>query len=396
MNESLRSNELTKIAHDFLNYKTDYLSKRSEESIINNRTKILKYFNANQKQWNSWEWQARNSISSINTINQIFNLKYKINTKSIWSITPYFLSLVQELNYNDPIFSQMIPNPYEETDSWGTLDPMCEKHTQPVNRITRRYPDRVILNVTNLCFSYCRHCQRKRNISCIHDTISESELNNAYLYINEHKEIRDVLITGGDPLTYSDKKLENIIKKIRDIPHVEIIRIGTRAISTMPQRITEEFTNMIKEYAPIYIITQFNHPNEITIDTQRASALLSDNGIILGNQSVLLNGINDNSFILQLLNQMLLKLRIRPYYIFHPKTVSGTHHFYVSINRGIEIVNGLRGNTSGLCVPTYVYNSQGGNGKIVLNKNSLCTKNNRLYVITWENKLIPVNEDYEV
>lgn len=396
MNESLRSNELTKIAHDFLNFKTDYLSKRSAESIKNNRTKILKYFNANQKQWNSWEWQARNSISSINTINQIFNLKYKINTKSIWSITPYFLSLVQELSFNDPVFSQMIPNPFEETDSWGTLDPMNEKHTQPVNRIIRRYPDRVILNVTNLCFSYCRHCQRKRSISFIHDTISESDLHNACIYINQHKEIRDVLITGGDPLTYSDKKLEYIIKKIRDIPHVEIIRIGTRALSTMPQRITEAFTNMLKEYAPIYINTQFNHPNEITMDTQRASSLLSDNGIILGNQSVLLKGINDSTFVLQLLNQMLIKLRIRPYYIFHPKTVAGTHHFYVSINRGIEIVNRLRGNTSGLCIPTYVYNSHGGNGKVVLNKNSICKKNNELYVITWENKLIPIKEDYEL
>lgn len=396
MNNISRSNELTKISHEFLNYKLDYFSKQNVENIRKNKNKILKYFNANQQQWDSWEWQVRNSISSINIINQIFNLDCCNNTKNTWTITPYFLSLIQEFNFNDPIFSQMIPNPLEDIDSWGVLDPMNENHTQPVNRITRRYPDRVILNVTNLCFSYCRHCQRRRNISFIHDNISENDLQNACAYLNQHKEIRDVLITGGDPLTYSNKILENIIKRIRDIPHVEIIRIGTRALSTMPQRITEEFTNMLKKYAPIYINTQFNHPNEITIDTKRACTLLSENGIILGNQSVLLKGINDNTFILQLLNQLLVKIRIRPYYIFHPKTVAGTHHFYVSIKRGMEIVNELRGNTSGLCVPTYVYNSHGGNGKVVLNKNSLFTKKNKSYVVTWEDKLIPIKDDYEV
>lgn len=391
-----RSTELTKIARKFFDSKTIFLNNAKDITVHKNKQIILSYFHASEEDWNSWKWQIKNSIHTTEKLNEIFNLHLCIISKNYWAITPYFLSLIQEFNYSDPIFAQMIPNSLEKDDTWGTPDPMNEEITQPVKRLTRRYPDRVTINVTNSCFSYCRHCQRKRNISCHVNTITSNEFKNALHYIREHQEIRDVIITGGDPLILSNQELEIIIQSIRDIPHVEIIRIGTRALSTMPQRISKDLSIMLQKYSPIYINTQFNHPNEITVDTERACSVLSDHGIVLGNQSVLLKGVNDNSFTLQLLNQILLKNRIRPYYIFHPKTVKGTHHFYVSIDRGVEIVNQLRGNTSGLCIPTYIYNSPGGNGKIVLNKNNLKQKNGNKFVVTWEGKIIQVLDDNEL
>lgn len=398
MNNYSRSDELTSIAKEYLEYKNRYFDGERENTILKNKTTIMKHYKVTENEWNSWKWQVKNSIHSNKIINDIFNLELDLNSKNYWSVTPYFLSLIQNFDFFDPIFSQVIPSLLEENDSWGKLDPMNEENTQPVKRVTRRYPDRVTINVTNLCFAYCRHCQRKRNISCKSNDISIEEFEKAYEYIYKHEEIRDVLLTGGDPLIYSNEELERFIKKIRKIPHVEIIRIGTRTLSTMPQRITDGLVEMLKKYSPIYINTQFNHPNEITIETERACSLLANNGIILGNQSVLLKGINDNTFILQLLNQLLVKNKVRPYYIFHPKTVTGTHHFYVSIKRGIEIISRLRGNTSGLCIPTYIYNSPCGKGKVVLNKKNLIIghNNNNTEVITWEGKKVPVVDDYEL
>lgn len=389
-----RSNELTNKAKSFSNYKKNYINKINQ----NNFKTLLSFFNISIIDWQSYEWQLKNRIDNISVINELFNTDLDLILDNfIWGSTPYFLSLVKNADYNDPIFSQIIPNSIENFDDWGLLDPMDEANTQPVSRVTRRYPDRLIINVTNMCFSYCRHCQRKRNFSNTISIINEQELNDVLNFIKKHTEIRDVLITGGDPLTLEDDYLLRIVAALRDIKHVEIIRIGTRALSFLPQRITETFVKKLKVYKPIYLNSQFNHPNEFSKETEIACNLLADNGIVLGNQSVLLKGINDDYFTLQLLNQLLIKNRVRPYYIFHPKQIKGTHHFYVSLSRGIDIVNNLRGNTSGLCIPTYIINSPGGFGKVPLTKKAVDINNDNTAILkTWENKLIKIFDDYEL
>ena len=268
---------------------------------------------------------------------------------------------------------------------------MNESNNNPAGTITRRYPDRVILNVTNSCAAFCRHCQRRRNIGEKDIYINEASLEESFEYIKSHPEIRDVLITGGDPLTLSDSCIENILIKIRSIETVEIIRIGTRIPVTLPQRITSELITILKKYGPIYMNTQFNHPSEITEESSKACLDLAENGIVLGNQMVFLKNINTDYYTLQLLNQLLLKIKVRPYYIFHPKDVIGTKHFSISIAEGIRIHEQLRGNTSGLAIPTYILNSEQGLGKIALNKDILKNINPDETVIleTWEgNKII--------
>ncbi len=391
---NIRSKELTNKAKSFLNFKENYINQINQ----NNHNTLLSFFNINDIDWNCYEWQLKNRIDNISVINELFNIDLDLNLNNyIWGSTPYFLSLVKTADYKDPVFSQVIPNSIENFDNWGLLDPMDEANTQPVSRVTRRYPDRLIINVTNMCFSYCRHCQRKRNFSSNINVISEPELDDVLNYIKKHTEIRDVLITGGDPLTIGDDYLLKIVAELHNINHVEIIRIGTRALSFLPQRFTESFVKKLKEYKPIYLNSQFNHPNEFSKETEIACNLLADNGIILGNQSVLLKGINDNSFTLQLLNQLLIKNRVKPYYIFHPKQINGTHHFYVSLKRGIDIVNNLRGNTSGLCIPTYVINSPGGFGKVPLTKKVVEVNNDHTAILeTWEHKTIKIIDDYEL
>ena len=386
-----RLEELTKESKDFLNY------KESQLSIIDNTNKIffIDLFNTNESEWNNYYWQISNTINSDEIIKSICNFESK-NQKQVWGVTPHFLSLSKDFNYTDPIFAQVIPSELENNTDWGEPDPMNEANTK-YGRITRRYPDRLIINVTNKCFSYCRYCQRKRNFSDKTCIISKQELDLALHYIKEHKEIRDVLITGGDPLTLNDSYLINIIHKLKSIKHIEIIRIGTRVLSFLPQRITASLVKELKQYSPIYINSQFNHPYEISKETEKACELLSNNGIILGNQSVLLKGINDNTFTIQLLNQLLVKNRIRPYYIFHPKYIVGTHHFYVSLSRGIDIIDSLRGYTSGLCIPTYIINSPKGYGKVNISKNNIeINNNNNVTLTTWEKRRIIINNDYEL
>jgi len=385
-----RLEELTKESKDFLNY------KESQLSIIDNTNKLffIDLFNTNESAWNNYYWQISNTINSDEIIKSICNFESK-NQKQVWGVTPHFLSLSKDFNYTDPIFAQVIPSELENNTDWGEPDPMNEANTK-YGRITRRYPDRLIINVTNKCFSYCRYCQRKRNFSDKTCIISKQELDLALHYIKEHKEIRDVLITGGDPLTLNDSYLINIIHKLKSIKHIEIIRIGTRVLSFIPQRITASLVKELKQYSPIYINSQFNHPYEISKETEKACELLSNNGIILGNQSVLLKGINDNTFTIQLLNQLLVKNRIRPYYIFHPKYIVGTHHFYVSLSRGIDIIDSLRGYTSGLCIPTYIINSPKGYGKVNISKNNIEVNNNNVTLTTWEKRKIIINNDYEL
>ena len=399
-NSKHRSDELTNKAQNFLKFKLEYFDSLYQKERVCPKEKLLDYFKVGEDKWNDWEWQLKNRITKAEqlkclvnaTEDELYNIK-KVSQKFRWAITPYYLSQIRTFDVNDPIYLQSIPQ-IIELDGDGQLDPMNEANTNPVGIITRRYPDRVILNVTNCCASFCRHCQRRRNIGEFDFCASESEIDKSLTYIEEHPEIRDVLITGGDPLTLSDDSLESLLRKIRAIKTVEIVRIGTRTLVTLPQRITDGLIAVLKKYIPIYINTQFNHPQEITEETIRACLNLSNNGIVLGNQMVFLKGINDNSNVLQLLNQLLLKQSVRPYYIFHPKDIVGTKHFSISIKNGLEIYNKLRGNTSGLAIPTYVFNASQGLGKIPLSTfllEDVEEEKNKVSLKTWEHKTINVD-----
>ena len=278
-----------------------------------------------------------------------------------------------------------------EMDLGGEPDPMGEEHTNPAGLITRRYPDRLILNITNVCGMFCRHCQRRRRIGDIDSALMASELEESVEYVRRNPEIRDVLITGGDALALSNGELDYILGAIRAIPHVEIIRMGTRALVTMPQRFDDEFVAMVKKYHPLFINTHFNHPRELTDDAIRAAEKLVNAGVPLGNQMVLLEGVNNNKYVVRMLNEGLLRTRIRPYYIFHAKHVSGTGHFQTNIDDGLQIMEYLRGHTSGMCVPTYIINAPGGLGKVPILPQYIVRKTDKEVVLkTWEGKEVTI------
>ena len=391
-----RSNELTNTAKPFLEYKSKFPQKGT---CFRQKTMLQDYFNINENLWNDWTWQLSNRITNIEQLRDIFYISSpvyeqikEVSKKFRFAITPYYLSLINKFDETDPIFLQSIPQ-YQELYDNGEYDPMDEVRTNPAGVITRRYPDRVIINITNCCATFCRHCQRRRNIGDMDKCASSLKLEQSYNYIKGHPEIRDVLITGGDPLTLPDNTIKNILEKIRSISTVEIIRIGTRTPVTMPQRITNNLINVLKKYSPLYINTQFNHPSEITPESSAACLSLVDNGIVMGNQMVFLRNVNNNPNILQLLNQMLLAIKVRPYYIFHPKSIIGTEHFSISISEGVKIYEQLRGNTSGLAIPAYIYNSKHGLGKISLNKEILKLTDAKGFSVleTWEGHKIRVD-----
>lgn len=383
---------------------TDYLDVRDQipkglalESQINKaKEKILKLLNGTNEDWDNYKWQLTNRITDVETLGKIINLSdfekkeiSKISEKYRWAISPYYLSLVDENDIYDPIRLLSVPSVAEIVEESGENDPMGEEYTNPAGSITRRYPDRLIINVTNECAMYCRHCQRRRNIGQQDEHRSTTVIQESIDYIRENKEIRDILITGGDPLTLPTDRLEWILKELTSIDHVDYIRIGSRTLVTMPQRIDDELVNMLKKYHPIYINTHFNHPKEITRETKIACEKLANAGIPLGNQAVLLNGINNDKFVMRLLNQELLKIRVRPYYIFHAKHVIGTKHFNTSVDDGIEIMEYLRGYTSGMAIPTYIINAPKGQGKTPILPQYLISRGKDHIVIrTWEGKVI--------
>lgn len=278
-------------------------------------------------------------------------------------INPYYLSLIKRKG--DGIWKQCIPNILEIEDDFGYDDPLSEedKKYSPVTGLTHRYPDRVLLLVSNKCATYCRFCTRKRKVGKPYITMTREQILKGIDYIKNHDEIRDVLLSGGDPLLLKDNEIEWILKNLREIKHVEIIRIGTRVPCTLPQRITPELCEMLKKYHPLYINTHFNHPSEITAASKKACEMLADAGIPLGNQTVLLKGVNDDARIMAKLMKKLLTIRVKPYYIYQTDLVKGTNHFRTKISKGIEIMHSLRGFTSGMAVPYYVVDLPNGGGK---------------------------------
>ncbi|TFF86557.1 MAG: KamA family radical SAM protein [Promethearchaeota archaeon] len=298
----------------------------------------------------------------ISEINQVIQ-KYPMR------INPYYLNLIRYRN--DPIWKQCIPDINELIDIEGLEDPLCEERDSPVPGLTHRYPDRVLLLISSQCAMYCRFCTRKRKVGTEKLTISLSQILKGIKYIEEHTEVRDVILSGGDPLLLCDEKLDFILSRLRAIPHLEIIRIGTRVPCTLPQRITKNLCRVLRKYHPLYINTHFNHPWEITNESKKACEALADSGIPLGNQSVLLKGINDNPDIFKELNQKLLTIRVKPYYIFQADYVQGSNHFRTQAEVGLRIIENLRGHTSGLAVPHYVIDVPGGGGKISIIPNPI-------------------------
>lgn len=347
------------------------------------------FANVSDADWNSWHWQLKNVIKDIATLEKIIKLDQaqkqaleKSLKKFTMAITPYYAVLMDKENQHCPVRMQSVPQILELNDDSSDLDdPLHEDVDSPVQGLTHRYPDRVLLLVTNICSMNCRHCTRRRLVGFTDCHLSDENIDKAIDYIKKHSEVRDVLISGGDPLTLTDEKLESILKKLRAIEHVEIIRIGTRTPVVMPMRITDSLVNMLKKYHPLFINTHFNHPKEITVQAREACAKIADAGIPLGNQSVLLKGINDHPAVMKKLVHELLKARVRPYYIYQCDLSKGISHFRTSVAKGMEIIESLRGHTTGLAVPTFVVDAPGGGGKIPVMPQYLISMSDRKVVL---------------
>lgn len=327
--------------------------------------------------WDDWRWQMANRICTLEELESKMDLdpteKNGIRQclmKFRMAITPYYFSLIDQNNPNCPIRKQAVPSIMElQSSSADFDDPLHEDADSPVPGLTHRYPDRVLLLVTDQCGMYCRHCTRRRFAGALDRHKSKNDLLKAINYISAHKEIRDVVVSGGDALALSDGMLEFVLSSLRKIPHIEIIRLGTRIPVVMPQRITPELVSMISKYHPVWVNTHFNHPVEITPLAEEALSLMANSGMPLGNQSVLLKGVNDDPIIMKELLHKLVKNRVRPYYLYQCDLSRGIEHFRTSVSTGIHIIEMLRGHTSGLAVPTFVVDAPGGGGKIPLQPN---------------------------
>ncbi|MDT8445138.1 MAG: lysine 2,3-aminomutase [Desulfuromonadales bacterium] len=332
--------------------------------------------------WKDWKWQLKNCIKTVDQFESLLGIKLdekyrkKIELtirKFPLAISPYYLSLINTDDYmNDPVFRQSFPAPEElEILRHDMADPLDEDKDSPAPGITHRYPDRVLFHISNVCSMYCRHCTRKRKVGDVDSIPSKIDIQAGLEYIRKTPVVRDVLLSGGDPLMLSDDYLDWILTELRKIPHVQVIRIGTRMPVVLPYRITESLVTMLKKHHPVWINTHFNHPREITTSSREALTMLADAGIPLGNQSVLLAGVNDCPRIMKSLVHKLVENRVRPYYLYQCDLSEGLTHFRTPIGKGIEIMESLRGHTSGFAVPTFVVDAPGGGGKIPLNPNYL-------------------------
>ena len=333
------------------------------------------YPGTNKQEWNNYHWQLRKRFQCLNDLKEVFRLSpselraltHKGKKFSV-SITPYYASLLDPYDHEDPLRRTVIPTPDEfEIDEGELRDPLAEDIHSPVPGIVHRYPDRVLFLVTDICPVYCRYCTRSRMVGGNAEfDINLNQWKRGISYISKRSEVRDVLISGGDPLMYPDDRLEWLLCQLRSIPHVEIIRVGTKIPFVLPQRITLSLTRIIKRYHPVYFSLHVNHPKEITPESSQACGRLADAGIPLGSQTVLLKKVNDNVETIRTLMHHLLKIRVKPYYLLQCDTIQGSRHFRTSIEKGIDIIRGLRGHTSGYAVPHYIVDLPEGGGKISL------------------------------
>ena len=362
------------------------------------------YTQVSRKQWTDWKWQIRNRISTVEQLHEVFP---QINEEEIegirrvlgsfrMSITPYYASLIDIHNEHCPIRLQAIPSAKELQTAFGDLvDPLDEDRDQIAPSLTHRYPDRVLMLVTDVCNMYCRHCTRRRKVGEHDEQIADKVIEQQLAAIRKRKQIRDVIISGGDPLTMSDGRIESILRRLRQIKHVEIVRIGTRSPVVNPYRITPALVRMLRRYHPLYVNTHFNHYSELTAEAIESCERLADAGIPLGNQSVLLRRVNDCPHVMKRLVQELLRARVRPYYIYQCDLTLGISHFRTSIGKGIEILEALRGHTSGLAVPTFVVDCPAGGGKVPLMPTYTISRSDDQVVLrNYEGQIISYNEPH--
>jgi len=347
--------------------------------------------NAERTQWRDWRWQMRHRIKDLDTFEKLLDIELDSQTREDFartvkrfpfSVTPYYLSLIDTADFvNDPVFRQAFPSPLELVVMKSDMaDPLHETKDSPAPCITHRYPDRVLFLVSNTCSMYCRHCTRKRIVGDVDSIPSREDMLAGIDYIRKTPQVRDVLLSGGDPFLLSDDLLDWILTELQTIDHLEVIRVGTRTPVVLPQRITDDLVDVLKKHPPLWINTHFNHPRELTTSARKALAKLADAGIPLGNQSVLLAGVNDCPRIMRALVHKLVANRVRPYYLYQCDLSEGLSHFRTPVGKGIQIMESLIGHTSGFCVPTYVIDAPGGGGKIPIMP---------YYLISWSaNKVV--------
>ena len=327
------------------------------------------------EQWNDWKWQLRNRVTTLELLEQKIRLTPEEHagvvlsgSKLAFAVTPHYFNLIDPNDPDCPIRRQVIPRLEEGvTTPWELADPCGEDSHMPVPGLVHRYPDRVLFLVTDRCASYCRYCTRARVVSGVGEQELHTDFEEAFQYLEKHTEVRDVLLSGGDALLLSDGRLEKILSRLRAIPHIEFLRIGSRVPIFLPQRITPEFCRMLQQFHPIWMSVHVNHPRELTTEVKDALWRLADHGIPLGNQSVLLAGVNDSVDVMKDLIHKLLMSRVRPYYLYQCDLIKGTSHLRTSVAKGIEIIEGLRGHTTGYAIPQYVIDAPGGGGKVPIN-----------------------------
>lgn len=353
-------------------------------------------------EWNDWHWQLKNRVQGLSDLESRMTLtdseRAGVNlagSKLALGITPHFFSLIDKDDPNCPIRKQVIPTDDEgKIDPSEMLDPVGEDSTSPVPGLVHRYPDRVLLLVTDRCASYCRYCTRSRLVSGASGYDFHPNLPAAIEYLRQHTEVRDVLLSGGDPLLLSDEKLNTVLSMLRAIPHLEFIRIGSRIPIFLPQRITPELCATLKKHHPLWISVHTNHPRELTTEVRDALGRLADAGIPLGNQSVLLSGVNDSVEVMKELIHKLLLCRVRPYYLYQCDLIQGSKHLRVSVSKGLEIIEALRGFTTGYSIPQFVIDSPGGGGKVPINPQYVIFKDSERVVFrNYEGKIFEYPEN---
>jgi lysine 2,3-aminomutase len=365
--------------------------------ILSKRAPI--YADVPDEKWNDWRWQLSHRLNAVEEIEKIIPLtkgeRKALQTSGLFrvDVTPYFISLIDPEDPNDPVRQQIIPRA-EEMQAFTAMmeDSLAEDRHSPVPGLVHRYPDRVLMLVTTQCASYCRYCTRSRIVGDPGQTFSRQEFEAQIEYLKRTPQVRDVLLSGGDPLVLAPKILEEILSRLREIPHIEIVRIGSRVPVFLPMRVTQELCDMLQKYHPLWINIHINHPNEITQELAEACDRMTRAGIPLGNQSVLLAGVNDCVHIQRELVQKMTRIRVRPYYLYQCDLVEGAGHFRTPVAKGIEIIEGLRGHTSGYAVPQFIVDAPGGGGKIPVMPNyqisasdhKIILRNYEGYVTTYE------------
>ncbi len=340
------------------------------------------------EKWNNWRWQLSNRINTPDEFEKVIPLtdseRKALSATHLFrvDITPYFISLIDPDDPNDPIRKQVVPTEVEMTPFTAMMeDSLAEDRHSPVPGLVHRYPDRALMMVTTQCASYCRYCTRSRIVGDPSATFSRSEFEMQIEYLERTPQIRDVLLSGGDPLVLAPKILEEILSRLRAIPHLEILRIGSRVPVFLPMRITEELTNILQQYHPMWLNIHVNHSNEITAELAEACDRMTRAGIPLGNQSVLLAGVNDNVHIQRQLVHDLVRMRVRPYYLYQCDLVEGAGHFRTPVAKGVEIIEGLRGHTSGYAVPVFIVDAPGGGGKIPVGPNYMLSMSDHKIIL---------------